>query len=171
MNPRHPQTKHLEGPVRELQPGQWSQNQQEARTMARQFTAAGGMVPTNIQNFLSTQPAASPVAYDAIGQGLVPRVSPYGDGRQVVAPETAVLTTPAAMMPQVAPPAPGAELQANTPGYGFAAAASPLNRIDAAQFRSVPPPLGEGTPAPALGMSTGVSLLGSGPRRDVPRTA
>lgn len=160
MNPRHPQSQYLEGPIRQLEPGRWSQDQAQARTMSRQFTAAGGMVPTNIQNYLSTQPAASQFEYDLISKGLVPQVSPYGDGRRVDMPETAVLTTPGPVMPQVPPPAKGAELQLNTPGYGFGPG-SPLERIDAAQYNAPPPP--------PLGMSTSPSVAASGPQRDVPK--
>lgn len=170
MNPRHPQSQYLQGPVRQLQPGQWSQDRDQARVMDRQFTAAGGMVPTNILNWRSTQPAPSQFQYDAISHGLVPQVSPYGDGRRLEQPLTAVLTTPGPAMPQAQPPAPGAELQVHTPGYGFAPAASPLAKIDVAQYQAVPPPLGESPTAQPLGMSTGVGLPGRGPQRDVPRS-
>jgi len=163
MNPRHPQSQYLEGPVRQLQPGQWNQDREQARTMDRQFTAAGGMVPTNIQNYLSVQPAPSQFGYDLISKGLVPQVSPYGDGRRVEVPETAVLTTPGPAMPQVPPPVRGAELQVNTPGYGFGPG-SPLNRIDAAQRYNAPLP-------PPLGMSTSPNVAASGPQRDVPKPA
>jgi hypothetical protein len=170
MNPRHPQDKYF-GPDRPLQPGQSSQDRGQARIIGQQFTAAGGMVPTNIQNFLSTQPAPSQFQYDLISQGLVAQSSPYGDWRSVITPETAMLTTPGPAMPQIQPPARGAELQANTPGYGIAAGASKLAQIDLAQYQRVPPPLGEGQAPQPLGMSTGVSMLGSGPQRDVPRSA
>lgn len=165
MNNRHPQGKHNTGSVRGATPeeNRWYANRAEEREAARSFTAASGMVPSNPRNFYAAKARPSEFRYDAIADGLAVYGNPYGDGRRFVRGEEPVLTTPkaAAGMIAAAPPAPGAEAQPSTPGYGFGAD-SPLAKIDAAQQLQ---------PAQPLGTSTSPSMTSNGPRRDVPRPA
>jgi hypothetical protein len=164
MNNRHPQHKNKTGPVRgeTPQPGRWYEDRAKGREISSRFTAASGMTPTNPNNFESTKGRPSPFKYDAISDGLTTRVSPYGDGREFVAGEEPVLTTPGptADMIASAEPAKGATDQPRTPGYGFAGGGS-LAQIDAAQQQT------PAAPAQPMGMSTGLSL-GGGPQRNVP---
>lgn len=157
---RSPQSKHLPGEVPAV--GHWFENRPATRQAAKSFTAAPGMVPTNPQNYQSALPQPAPFVpkYDTIGDGLTLYSNPYGDGYAFAAPQLPQRTVPApaAAVIQAPPPAPGAELQLGTPGYGFGAG-SPLTRIDAAQQQ---------TPR---GMSTSPSLVSGGPQRDVPKPA
>lgn len=167
MNNRHPQGKHNTGAVRgeTPQPGRWYEDRAMGREISRDFTAAAGMVPSNPRNFYSAKAKASPFRYDAISDGLTTRSSPYGDGREFVAAEEPVLTTPgpAANMIAAAEPAKGATDQARTPGYGFGEG-STLSQIDASQQQT---PV---APVQPMGMSTGLAL-GGGPQRNVPKPA
>lgn len=142
------------------------------QSMASTFFTTGngdGMARSNPRNFESFLERPNSVAPGYSGNEFV-RVNPYGDAVQAAVLDTPQLTrpVPAAARVMAPSPAPGAEQQVNTPGYGFNPQQSPLNRIDAATYQNVPPPLGAGAPAQALGMSTGVSLAGSGPQRNVP---
>lgn len=164
MNHRHPQGKHVAGPVRGDTPqtGHWFEDRAMGREISRDFTAAPGMVPTNPNNFLAAKAKPSEFRYDAIADGLTTYASPYGDGRQFVRQEEPMLTTPgpAANLITAEEPIPGATDQPRTPGYGFGEG-STLSKIDSAMQKTPPAP---------LGMSTGVSL-GSGPKRNVPKPA
>ena len=164
MNNRHPQGKHNTGAVRgeTPQPGRWYEDRAMGREISRDFTAAAGMVPSNPRNFYSQKGKRSPFPYDAISDGLTTRSSPYGDGREFVAAEEPVLTTPGPMAKMIAAaePAKGAMDQPRTPGYGFPGGGS-LARIDAEQQQT------PSAPSQPAGMSTGLSL-GGGPQRNVP---
>lgn len=170
MNNRHPQGKHVAGPVKGDTPevGHWFEDRSLGREISRDFTAAPGMVPTNPINFYAAKAKPSEFRYDAIADGLTTYASPYGDGRQFVRQEEPVLTTPgpAAAMVTAEDPAKGATEQPRTPGYGFGAE-SRLAQIDGAMQQN-PPALRNADAAEPLGMSTGISL-GSGPKRNVPK--
>lgn len=152
-------------------PNGW-QLDQARQAMASKFFTTGngdGVPKSNPQNFESFLERPNPVAPGYSGNEFV-RANPYGDAMQAAVLDTPQLTrpVPAAARVMAPSPAPGAEQQVNTPGYGFNPQQSPLNRIDVAAYQNVPPPLGSGGPAQPLGMSTGVSLAGSGPQRNVP---
>ncbi len=167
MNKRHSQAKYHTGPVRgELpQVGRWYEDRAAAKEAQTRFTAAGGMVPTNPRNYESSKavPTRFTPRYDAISDVLTTRVNPYGDGREFVAPEEPVLTTPGptANMIAAADPAKGAMDQPRTPGYGFSQG-SALSQIYAAQQMT------PATPVQPMGMSTGLAI-GGGPQRNVPK--
>lgn len=170
MNNRHPQGRFNTGKVRGETPqeGRWYEDRAMGREISRDFTAASEMVPTNPNNFYSSKAKQSQWQYDAISQGFVPQANPYGDGRRFVRPEEPVLTTPgpAAKMIAAAEPSKGAMDQPRTPGYGFGSS-SRLSQIDGAMQQTPVAPVA-GDVAPALGMSTSVSL-GGGPQRNVPK--
>lgn len=172
MNNRHPQGRFNKGPVRGETPeeGRWFEDRAMGREINRDFTAAAGMVPTNPRNFYSAKAKPSEFRYDAIADGLTTYSSPYGDGRQFVRQEEPALTTPgpAANLVAAGDPAKGAADQVRTPGYGFGAG-SRLSQIDGAMQQNPQPPAAVES-APALGMSTGLSL-GGGPQRNVPKSA
>lgn len=172
MNNRHPQSRFNKGPVRGETPeeGRWFEDRAMGREISRDFTAASGMVPTNPRNFYSSKAKPSEFKYDAIADGLTTYSSPYGDGRQFVRPEEPTLTTPgpAAKLVSAAEPTKGAADQPRTPGYGFGGD-SRLSQIDGAMQQTPAAPQTVQA-APALGMSTGVSL-GGGPQRNVPKPA
>lgn len=172
MNNRHPQGKHVAGPIKGETPaeGHWFEDRTMGREIQRDFTAAPGMVPTNPTNYYAAKAKPSEFRYDAIADGLTTYVSPYGDGRQFVRPEEPVLTTPGPTAAIVAAdgPAKGATDQPRTPGYGFGAG-SRLAQIDGAMQQDPQAPRATEAAQP-LGMSTGIAL-GSGPKRNVPKRA
>jgi hypothetical protein len=150
------------------QDSQWHLDPVGQELASRYFTVGEQSVPTNPKNYLSyiEKPGAG------FSSNNITRVNPYGD-----AVEQAMLSVPALVQPVpaasriMAPaPAPGAEQQVNTPGYGVDPRRSQLSRIDTASYQNVPPPLGEPVaPAAPLGMSTGVRPVGTGPQRNVRR--
>lgn len=170
MNSRHPQGKHVAGPVRGDTPetGHWFEDRAMGREISRDFTAASGMVPTNPNNFFAAKAKPSEFRYDAIADGLTTYASPYGDGRQFVKPEEPILTTPGPVSSLITTMGiqEGAETQPNTPGFGFGPG-SRLMQIDESMSRGTQAPGGGVTERP-LGMSTSLSL-GSGPKRNVSR--
>lgn len=170
MNSRHPQGKHNAGPAKGETPqlDRWHEERALSREIARDFTAATGMVPTNPSNFYAAKGKPSEFRYDAIAEGLTTYVNPYGDGRQFQRQEEPTLTTPgpAADMIAAAPPAKGAADQSRTPGYGFGLE-SRLAQIDGAMQRPAAAPASKQAVRP-LGMSTGVALSGA-PQRNVPK--
>lgn len=172
MNRRHPQGKHVAGPIKGDTPevGHWFEDRAMGREISRDFTAAPGMVPTNPNNFYAAKPLPSEFRYDTIADGLTTYASPYGDGRQFVKQEEPVLTSPgpAANLVSAAEPTKGAADQPRTPGYGFGEG-SRLAQIDSAMQKIPAQPRAAESTQP-LGMSTGLSL-GAGPKRNVPKTA
>lgn len=151
-------------------PNSWQLDPGRQNLAANFFTTGnGGGVPTNPQNFESFFERPNPIAPGYSGSEFL-RSNLYGDAVQAAVLDTPQLTrpVPAAARVMAPSPAPGAEQQVNTPGYGFNPQQSPLTQIDAAAYQNVPPPLGEAAPARPLGISTGVSLAGSGPQRNVP---
>ena len=172
MNSRHPQGKHNAGPAKGETPqvDRWHEERALSREIARDFTAAPGMVPTNPNNFYAAKAKPSEFRYDAIADGLTTYVNPYGDGRQFQRQEEPTLTTPGptAKMIAAAPPDQGAADQPRTPGYGFGPE-SRLAQIDGAMQQAAAPTAAK-KPARPLGMSTGVALSGA-PQRNVPKPA
>lgn len=170
MNRRHPQGKHVAGPIKGDTPevGHWFEDRAMGREIRSDFTAATGMVPTNPNNFYAAKPLPSEFRYDSIADGLTTYASPYGDGRQFVKQEEPMLTTPGPASAMIASTGvqKGAETQPNTPGFGFGPG-SRLAQIDENMPRLARSPENNAATGP-LGMSTGLSL-GSGPKRNVTR--
>lgn len=166
-NPDH--LKYRNGPVRnprltgENETGNWYENSAEARDINTYFAAGG--VPNNPINYASFHPQASSFAQDVSGKGGLPdsfgRRNPYGDGEQIVVGARPVKTRPDQWGKNWREPPAAAtdgENQPGTAGYGFPDGMNPLARFDAEDGNQRP-----------LGMSTGISPMGSGPQRNVPR--
>jgi hypothetical protein len=151
-------------PKAKLQPDGWAINPEKAQLVERAFRAPSQRVPNNPDNM--DRPLPSPHPYDAASQGLVAMVNPYGDGSLQVAPQGTLLTQPVDPAMLMAPSLVAANAtEYITPGYGFLMEQSALARIDSAQQQT---PAG---PPPVMGMSTGVSMVGNGPQRNVPKPA
>ncbi len=133
--------RYKEGPKRSFRPNEWYLNQKAHSETDKFFASSKGGVPNNPENANSFKPIGAPVnPKESMSGDFVKRKNPYGDGEQIAVGEGPTLVRP------------------NQRGSSFDPPPVPVDKPG----KVIPPK------APRKGMNTSVSLVDSGPQRDVP---
>ena len=134
--------RYKEGPKRSFRPNEWYLNQKAHSEADKFFSGSKGGVPNNPENVNSFRPIGAPInPKESMSGDFVKRKNPYGDGEQLAVGEGPTLVRPNQRGSSFDPP----PVPVDKPGKVIAPKASKRK-----------------------GMSTGVSLVDSGPQRDVP---
>lgn len=133
--------RYKEGPKRSFRPNEWYLNQKAHSETDKFFSSSKGGVPNNPENANSFKPIGAPVnPKESMSGDFVKRKNPYGDGEQIAVGEGPTLVRP------------------NQRGSSFDPPPVPVDKPG----KVIPPK------SPRKGMNTSVSLVDSGPQRDVP---
>jgi hypothetical protein len=134
--------RYKEGPKRSFRPNEWYLNQKVHSETDKFFSGSKGGVPNNPENANSFRPISAPInPQESMSGDFVKRKNPYGDAEQITEGEGPTLVRP------------------NQRGSSFDPPPVPVDKPG----KVVPPKASK-----RKGMNTGVSLIESGPQRDVP---
>ena len=134
--------RYKEGPKRSFRPNEWYLDQKAHSETDKFFSSSKGGVPNNPDNAKSFSPIGAPAnPQESMSGDFVKRKNPYRDGEQIAVGEQPTFVRPDQRGSSFDPP----PVPVDKPG-------------------KVMPPKTSGR----KGMSTSVSLIDSGPQRDVP---